>query len=70
MCVAKVYIKASGKLLRYVIPHRMLMSFDSLQFMIYINSQCYFQPNSTGPCPAKFHRNIHGDEQVTTWRKG
>lgn len=40
MCVAKVYINAGGKLLRYVIPRRMLMSFDLLEFMIYINSQC------------------------------
>lgn len=40
MCAAKVYKKAGGKLLRYVIPRRMLMSFDSLQFMIYMNRQC------------------------------
>lgn len=41
VCVAKVNIKAGGKLLRYVIPHRKLMSSASPQFAIYINSQCF-----------------------------
>lgn len=71
LCVAKVYIKASGKLFRYVVLRRMLMSFDSPQLMIYINSLCItFSLIQWGPCSAKFHHNILVDKQVTTWRKG